>query len=42
VVHQGRTTVVSDIEVRAAGVLKAKALGTYMVLRERGPRRASR
>jgi uncharacterized protein (TIGR00369 family) len=41
VVHQGRTTVVSDIEVRSAGALKAKALGTYMVLPgRRTPRRA--
>ncbi len=42
VVHRGRTTVVSDIEVRAAGILKAKALGTYMVLPERRPGRPSR
>jgi hypothetical protein len=34
--------VVSDIEVRAAGALKAKALGTYMVLRQRRTRRPSR
>lgn len=38
VVHQGRTTMVSDIEVRSAGMLKAKALGTYMVLPDRRPR----
>ena len=42
VVHRGRSTVVSDIEVRAAGALKAKALGTYMVLHERRTRRPSR
>jgi uncharacterized protein (TIGR00369 family) len=40
VVHQGRTTVVADIEVRSAGALKAKALGTYMVLRDRPAPRA--
>lgn len=39
VVHRGRRTVVSDIEVRAAGILKAKALGTYMVLTDRQTRR---
>ena len=38
VAHQGRTTVVSDIEVRSAGALQAKALGTYMVLPDRRPR----
>ena len=40
--HRGRTTVVSDLEVRAAGALKAKALGTYMVLPERRGRRPPR